>query len=71
MLPAALDNAFPYICFTYGVVMTVALNLHVIEKLAHSKLSPDVVAQWRSHRGLAAICMGVGGLWILQNLWLA
>ena len=70
LMPANLDHAFPYICFSYGVVMTVALNLPAVEKLADSNFPSDIVAQWRSHRGLAALCLGVGGLWILQNLWL-
>lgn len=71
LMPTSIDHLFPYICFAYGVVMTFALNMPVLDRLAEKQFAPDMIAQWRSHRGLAAICLGVGGLWILQNLWLA
>ncbi|MEK7358067.1 MAG: hypothetical protein AAB250_16585 [Bdellovibrionota bacterium] len=70
-LPAQLDVMFPYVCFVYGAVMTFVLNLPQLVRLADEKLPAPLVAQWKGHTGLAAICMFVGAFWILQNLWLA
>lgn len=66
-----LDLLFPYICFAYGVIMTLVLNSSALGRLADERLPSDLVAQWRSHRGLAMVCLVVGAAWILQNLWLA
>ncbi len=71
MTPAALDAIFPYICFAYGAMMTFTLNMPALVRIADEKLPPELAAQWKGHRTLGAICLVVGGLWILQNLWLA
>lgn len=71
MTPAALDAIFPYVCFSYGALMTFTLNVPALERIADEKLPENLAAQWKSHRVLAAICLCVGALWILQNLWLA
>jgi hypothetical protein len=70
MTPERLDSIFPYLCFAYGAVMSIALNLPGVARLADEKLPQALAAQWKSHRGLAMICLAVGSLWILQNLWL-
>ena len=66
-----LDHLFPYICFFYGAVMTFVLNSPLLGKLADERMPPELIATWRSHRGLAMICLCVGSLWVLQNIWLA
>ena len=71
MLPQTLDVIFPYLCFGYGAVMTLVLNLNVLNRIADERMPADLIAQWRSHRGLAMVCLIVGAAWILQNLWLA
>lgn len=71
MTIAQLDAAFPYVCFFYGAVMTLALNSVWLSRIADTRLSPALVHQWRAHKGLAMISLFVGALWILQNLWLA
>lgn len=70
MTPAALDALFPYVCFSYGALMTFTLNVPALERIADEKLPESLANQWKAHRGLAAICLCVGTLWILQNLWL-
>ena len=67
--PAYLDQIFPYICFIYGAVMSFALNLPVLERIADQTFSPQTVLNWRSHRGLAYFSLLIGAGWILQNLW--
>lgn len=70
MTPTALDAIFPYICFAYGAVMTVTTNLPALVRIADEKLPSHLASQWKAHGTLGAICLGVGALWILQNLWL-
>lgn len=69
MTVAQLDFIFPYICFAYGALMTIALNLPWVDRLAEERLPRSLLVQWRSHRGLGLICLFVGAAWILQNLW--
>lgn len=65
-----LDAIFPYICFVYGAVMTAMLNMPLMLRLADERLPRELAQQWHSHRTLAGVCLVVGGLWILQGLWL-
>lgn len=51
--------------------MTVTLNVPALARIADEKLPPELAAQWKAHRLFGAICLGVGTLWILQNIWLA
>ena len=71
MTVAQLDLLFPYFCFGYGAVMTFALNSPQLGRIADERFPQETVATWRSHRMLSMICLVVGALWILQNLWLA
>lgn len=70
MLPHEVDLVFPYVCFAYGALMTLVLNVPVFVRLADENLPSRLVQQIRAHRALAMICLCVGGLWVLQNLWL-
>jgi hypothetical protein len=70
MLPEKLDHIFPYICFAYGVMVTFVLNAPTLVRIADERLPGSLLAQMRGHRVLAQICMWVGAVWILQNLWL-
>ena len=67
---AELDRIFPYICFGYGAVMSFALNAPALVRIADERLPEQMVAQWRGNKGFAMICLFVGAIWILQNLWL-
>lgn len=70
-MPEVIDHVFPYLCFAYGAVMTFALNIPALDRIADERMPLEWVARWRSHRGLALLCLGLGAAWILQNLWLA
>ena len=70
MTVAKLDLLFPYICFFYGAVMTFVLNSPLLGRLADERMPPELISAWRGHRGLALLCLFVGAVWILQNLWL-
>lgn len=71
MTPTALDAIFPYLCFGYGAVMTVTLNVPALARIADENLPENLATQWKAHRVFGAICLAVGALWILQNIWVA
>lgn len=64
-----LDFVFPFIVFAYGVLMTLVLNSEFLMKLAEERFPQNLVEQMNGHRVLAVICLFVGGIWSLQNLW--
>jgi cytochrome bd-type quinol oxidase subunit 2 len=65
-----LDRIFPYICFAYGALMTLAMNSAWLVRIADERLPEPFQSRWRANRGLALVCLLVGAAWILQNLWL-
>ena len=50
--------------------MTLALNWPGLLDKAGQRLPGPLVNQLKSHRILGLICLVVGALWVLQNLWL-
>lgn len=70
MLPNKLDLIFPFIVFGYGLIMTLVLNSEILNAVAETRLPPAMAQQIKAHRGLALICLVLGGFWSLQNLWL-
>jgi hypothetical protein len=64
-----LDFYFPFVVFCYGLTMTLVLNSAFLMKIAHKKFTPELVTQMNMHRSLAVVCLVVGSLWSLQNLW--
>jgi hypothetical protein len=70
MTPEKLDLIFPFVVFAYGVVMTLVLNSPLLSGLAENRLPPHIHHQLKAHRGLGLLCLVVGGLWSLQNIWL-
>ncbi|MBX3020354.1 MAG: hypothetical protein KF799_01650 [Bdellovibrionales bacterium] len=50
--------------------MTFILNTPLFSELAESRLPYAMSQQLKAHRGLGLICLVVGGVWSLQNLWL-
>jgi len=65
-----LDAMFPWISFAYGTLVTLALNWPGLLDKAGQRLPGPLVNQLKSHRILGLICLVVGALWVLQNLWL-
>ncbi len=64
-----LDYVFPFVVFGYGLLMTLILNSQFFLELAEAKLPPQLYSQFTSHRLLGVVCLVVGGLWSVQNLW--
>lgn len=64
-----LDFWFPVIVFAYGFLMSMVLNNQPLMELAQKKFPPPLLQQMSSHRYLAVICLVVGALWSLQNMW--
>ena len=79
MTLAQLDAIFPYVCFGYGAVMTLVLGsstlMKLADRIADERVGQDWAREWiarfKGHRALALVCLFVGAIWILQNLWLA
>ncbi len=65
---AALDKFFPWVVFFYGFLLVVVLENPALVS-AMTIRNPEAVAWLKPRRGLAWICVFVGGLWSLQNLW--
>jgi hypothetical protein len=63
-----LDLIFPFLVFSYGILMIFVTENSFLDKLANERF-PDMRATWRSHKSLSWVCLFVGGLWSLQNLW--
>ncbi len=65
-----LDQLFPFIVLGYGALLTIALNSPSLWQIARQKLPANLLALLASHRLIGWVCLGVGGIWSLQNLWL-
>ena len=65
-----LDFLFPFVVFFYGFSVVVVLETPVLARLGRERLSP-VYEGLSRRRGLAWVSFFLGGLWSLQNLWLA
>lgn len=70
MSVATLDFIFPFVVFGYGAIMTFVLHFRPLVELAESRLPLEIHKQFNAHRGLALVCLAVGSVWSLQNLWL-
>lgn len=66
----ALDYYFPFFVFSYGFIMTMLLNAEWSQKLLQERLPAALAQQFLAHRWLGLVCLGVGTVWSLQNLWL-
>lgn len=71
ILPEQIDLIFPYFVFAYGALLTFVLNMPVLMRIAEERMAPEMLGPMKAHRGLALICLVVGGLWSLQNLWIS
>ena len=65
-----LDRLFPFVVFAYGAIMTLTLNSSWLMKIAEQRFPAQLHKQMNAHRGLGVICLCVGSLWCLQNIWL-
>ncbi len=65
-----LDLIFPFIMFGYGAVITLVLSSEKLMKIAEERM-PAYRDRLVGAQVLANLSLWLGGLWILQNLWLA
>lgn len=63
-----IDFYFPFLVFSYGLVLTFVLEIPFFVKLARKEM-PVYHSQFEKHRKLAFLSVFIGGLWSLQNLW--
>ena len=70
MTPEKLDLIFPFFVFAYGAIMTFTLHHPKLQELAETRLPYAVAQQMKAHKSLGLICLVVGGMWSLQNIWL-
>ena len=66
-----LDFIFPFVIFTYGVVMSFVLNTPKLMTIAEERLSPELFQQFKTRRTLGLVSLIVGGLWAIQTMWLS
>lgn len=64
-----LDMMFPFVVFGYGFIMTIILNSEFFLKLAEERLPRNLYLNFVGHRYLGLLCLIVGSLWSLQNIW--
>lgn len=64
-----LDMIFPYFVFGYGLIMTLVLNSEFFMKLAEERLPRNMYANFVGHKYLGIVCLAVGTVWSLQNIW--
>ena len=65
-----IDFIFPFVILAYGFLITFVLSWPRLVVLAEERLPAPLLKQLMAHRALALVCLLVGGLWSLQNIWL-
>ncbi len=68
MTPEKLDYIFPFIVFSYGLLMVLVLENPVLVRLGEERLGAAFDNLMR-HKSLGWVCFFVGGLWAAQNVW--
>ncbi|MCB0349628.1 MAG: hypothetical protein KDD38_00495 [Bdellovibrionales bacterium] len=66
-----LDFIFPFIILAYGALMTFVLNSPKLMQIAEERFPTSLVQQMNMHRTLGIVCLVMGALWSLQNIWQA
>jgi hypothetical protein len=67
---STLDFYFPFIVFFYGLAINFVLEVPHLIAVAQKRM-PSQYATFEKHRKIALVSLYVGGLWSLQNLWVA
>jgi hypothetical protein len=65
-----IDFIFPFVIFGYGFVVTFILNNPQLLTIAEERMSNELYQQIKGRKALGTLCLIIGGLWGLQNLWL-
>ncbi|MCH2534208.1 MAG: hypothetical protein MK008_07190 [Bdellovibrionales bacterium] len=64
-----IDFIFPFVVFFYGFFVSFVLCLPQVSKWLEVNAPSPMQKQLLAHRVLAMICLWVGSIWSLQNLW--
>lgn len=70
-LQTTLDILVPWLAFAYGIVMVFVFQSPRLMELARTRIPEPFRSRFLAHGALGWVCLVVGGLWILQSLWLA
>ena len=68
MTPEKLDFIFPFVVFSYGLLLVLVLENPVLVRIGQERMG-TAFQQLSRHKGLAWVCFFVGGLWSMQNVW--
>lgn len=64
-----IDFIFPFVVFFYGLVMTLVLNSPLLVQIGEKYGTHPAFVRFKSHKLLGTVCLILGSLWSLQNLW--
>lgn len=64
-----IDFIFPFFVFAYGLTMTLVLSSPPLMALAEKYGPHPTLERFKSHRFLGVLCLILGSVWSLQNLW--
>jgi hypothetical protein len=70
-LHETLDKLVPWTAFVYGVVMVFVFQSPMLLRLAETRIPEPHRSRFLAHMPLAWVCLFVGGLWILQDIWVS
>jgi hypothetical protein len=68
MTPEKLDFIFPFIVFTYGLLIVVVLENPALVRIGEQRLG-ETFHKLSRHKNLAWVCFFLGGIWSAQNVW--
>lgn len=63
-----LDQITMWMAFIYGMVLFFVLEFPPLKKVETK--APQMFLILRQHQPIALVCFWVGGLWILQEIWI-
>lgn len=64
------DLIFPYFVLVYGALMVFVHSSPKLLELGETRMPRETWQRFVAHKPLGLVCLWVGALWILQNLWL-
>jgi hypothetical protein len=68
MTPQKLDFIFPFVVFSYGLLMVFVLENRYLVKIGQERMG-EAFHNLAKHKNLGWVCFFVGGLWSMQNIW--
>jgi len=65
-----LDRWVPFIMFAYGILLFFVLDVWTLPERLMSQYG-HLYQQLLLHKGVSRLCLFVGGLWTLQNIFIS